>query len=174
MRVESGGNALAVSPKGAMGLMQIMPDTWAELRARYRLGADPFDPHDNIAAGAAYLREMLDRFGTAGFLAAYNAGPSRFEDYLAGLRPLNGETQRYLATLAHMLPDVGIAISGTNTATSADQHFAGLFVATSSASPPPSDAPADHPSAATSNDHNFALAPQPNALFVAVGTASQR
>lgn len=174
MRVESGGNALAVSPKGAMGLMQIMPDTWTELHARYQLGADPFDPHDNIMAGAGYLRELLDRFGTAGFLAAYNAGPSRFEDYLAGLRPLNGETQHYVSTLAHMLPDVGIASGGTNTATSGDQHSAGLFVATSSPSSPPSDAPAGHPSAATSNEHNFALAPQSNALFVAVRTASQR
>lgn len=174
MHVESGGNALAVSLKGAMGLMQIMPDTWAELRARYRLGADPFDPHDNIIAGAAYLRELLDRFGTAGFLAAYNAGPSRFEDYRAGLWPLNGETQRYLSTLAHMLPDVGIANSGPNTAVSDDWHVASLFVATSPVSWLPSDTTEGHPSADTSKDRNFALAPQSNALFVAVGTASQR
>ena len=47
-----------------MGLMQIMPKTWAELRARYGLGADPFDPRDNILAGAAYIRELHDRYGT--------------------------------------------------------------------------------------------------------------
>ena len=75
MQAESGGEMRAVSPKGAMGLMQIMPDTWAELRSRYGLGADPYDPHDNIMAGTAYLRELHDRFGERGFLAAYNAGP---------------------------------------------------------------------------------------------------
>ena len=75
MRVESNGNAHAVSPRGALGLMQIMPGTWVELSARYDLGIDPLDPHANILAGAAYLREMLDRFGLVGFLAAYNAGP---------------------------------------------------------------------------------------------------
>ena len=75
MRVESLGDPLALSPKGAMGLMQIMPDTWSELRSRYGLGADPYDPHDNIIAGAAYLRELHDRYGERGFLAAYNAGP---------------------------------------------------------------------------------------------------
>ena len=55
MRVESLGDPLALSPKGAMGVMQIMPDTWSELRSRYGLGADPYDPRDNIVAGAAYL-----------------------------------------------------------------------------------------------------------------------
>ncbi len=61
MRVESRGDRRAVSPKGAMGLMQLMPETWAALRARYGLGRDAFDPHDNILAGAAFLREMHDR-----------------------------------------------------------------------------------------------------------------
>ena len=56
--VESNGDPRAVSPKGAMGLMQVMPDTWAALRVRYRLGRDPYDPHDNIMAGAAYIREI--------------------------------------------------------------------------------------------------------------------
>ena len=56
MRVESGGVSRAVSPAGAMGLMQIMPATWASLRARYGLGPDPFDVRDNIMAGAAYPR----------------------------------------------------------------------------------------------------------------------
>ena len=58
MRAESFGEVRAISPKGAMGLMQIMPETWAHLRVRYGLGADPYDPHDNILAGAAYLREL--------------------------------------------------------------------------------------------------------------------
>ena len=66
MRVESSGRARAVSPKGAIGLMQIMPDTWAGLRLRYGFGSDPYDPRDNILAGAAYLREMHDRYGRGG------------------------------------------------------------------------------------------------------------
>ena len=78
MRIESRGDRRVVSAKGAMGLMQLMPETWAALRARYGLGRDPFDPHDNILAGAAFLREMHDRYGSPGFLAAYNAGPGRY------------------------------------------------------------------------------------------------
>lgn len=100
MRVESRGDVRAVSPKGAMGLMQLMPETWADLRLRYGLGSDPFDPRDNILAGAAYLRELHDRFGDSGFLAAYNAGPARYEAYLATGRPLPTETRAYLGALA--------------------------------------------------------------------------
>jgi soluble lytic murein transglycosylase-like protein len=75
MQVESNAKQRARSSKGAMGLMQIMPKTWTELHARYGLGADPYDPRDNILAGAAYIRELYDRYGVPGFLAAYNAGP---------------------------------------------------------------------------------------------------
>jgi hypothetical protein len=103
MQVESSGNARATSRKGAMGLMQIMPQTWVELSVRYELGLDPFDPHDNIIAGTAYLREMLDRFGSEGFLAAYNAGPKRYEEHLATARPLPDETQTYVARLAPLI-----------------------------------------------------------------------
>lgn len=93
-----------VSSAGAMGLMQIMPDTWTELRARYGLGVSPFDPHDNIVAGTAYLRELLDRYGNIGaMLAAYNAGPKRYDDYLATARPLPVETRNYVAKLAPIL-----------------------------------------------------------------------
>jgi hypothetical protein len=103
MRVESFGDARAVSQKGAIGLMQVMPKTYAELRVRHRLGADPCDPHNNILAGAAYLREMLDRYGSPGFLAAYNAGPARYNEHLLKGRPLPGETRDYVAKLAPMI-----------------------------------------------------------------------
>ncbi|MET4022127.1 hypothetical protein ABIC10_007259 [Bradyrhizobium sp. S3.2.12] len=103
MQAESGGNAHSISPRGALGLMQIMPATWVELSVRYDLGIDPFDPHDNIMAGAAYLREMLDRFGSAGFLAAYNAGPKRYEEHLATGRALPDETRIYIAKLAPLI-----------------------------------------------------------------------
>lgn len=100
MRAESANDPLAVSSAGAMGLMQIMPRTWDELRARYGLGSDPFEPRDNILAGTAYLREMYDRFGAPGFLAAYNAGPERYAEHLATGRQLPRETRAYVAALA--------------------------------------------------------------------------
>jgi hypothetical protein len=94
MRVESNGDSRAISTAGAMGLMQIMPATWASLRARHGLGADPYDVRDNIMAGAAYLREMHDRYGDAtAMLAAYNAGPGRYDDYRSRGRPLPAETR---------------------------------------------------------------------------------
>lgn len=105
IEVESGWNTRAVSPRGALGLMQIMPDTWVELSVRYQLGIDPFDPRDNILAGTAYLREMLDRFGLEGFLAAYNAGPRRYLEHLTTGKPLPEETQTYVAKLAPLIRD---------------------------------------------------------------------
>ncbi|WP_439577584.1 transglycosylase SLT domain-containing protein [Elioraea sp.] len=100
MRVESAGRYDAISSAGAMGLMQLMPATWEELRVRYQLGSDPFQPRDNILAGTAYLREMYDRFGSPGFLAAYNAGPGTFDRYLARQRGLPDETRRYVGMIA--------------------------------------------------------------------------
>lgn len=97
MRIESRGNPRAISPAGAMGLMQIMPATWTNLSARYSLGADPFDPRANIHAGAAYLRLMWDRYGDlAAMLAAYNAGPGRADAYVAARRPLPSVTVAYV------------------------------------------------------------------------------
>ncbi|MBY0333517.1 MAG: lytic transglycosylase domain-containing protein [Acetobacteraceae bacterium] len=111
MRAESAGDRHAVSHRGAMGLMQVMPATWAGLRAQHGLGADPFAPQDNILAGTAYLREMLDRFGSVPLmLAAYNAGPRRVEAHLATGQPLPAETRAYVAALAPPLTgDTGTA-----------------------------------------------------------------
>jgi soluble lytic murein transglycosylase-like protein len=106
MRRESGLDGRAVSPAGAVGLMQLMPQTYAELRARYGLGVDPFRPRDNVLAGAAYLREMYDRFGARGFLAAYNAGPARYAQHLAG-RQLPAETRAYVSALAPFIGSRG-------------------------------------------------------------------
>jgi len=103
MHAESREDVRATSPKGAMGLMQIMPSTWKDLSVRNGLGANPYDPHDNIVAGAAFLRELHDRYGSPGFLAAYNAGPRRYEDHLATGRPLPSETQAYVAALAPLI-----------------------------------------------------------------------
>lgn len=110
MRQESGGKMygrggqLITSGAGAMGLMQVMPATYDEIRGRYpELGSDPFDPHNNILAGAAYIREMYDIYGSPGFLAAYNAGPGRMDDYLTRSRTLPDETRRYVASIGPRL-----------------------------------------------------------------------
>ena len=103
MRQESAGNPTATSRVGAMGLMQVMPATYDILRSRYGLGSDPYEPRSNIMAGAAYIREMSDQFGAPAFLAAYNAGPQRLSDYLAGYSELPGETVNYLARIAPRL-----------------------------------------------------------------------
>jgi cell division septation protein DedD len=104
MHQESGGEQQATSPVGAMGLMQVMPATYEGLRERYQLGDDPYDPHNNILAGTAYIREMYDRFGAPGFLAAYNAGPDRVDSYLARRAALPDETVNYLAAIT---PNLG-------------------------------------------------------------------
>jgi soluble lytic murein transglycosylase-like protein len=104
MRAESGGqshrNGKPIRSRvGAMGLMQIMPGTWAGLTARYRLGANPDDPRANILGGTAYLREMYDQFGYPGLYAAYNAGPARYAAYVAGRSRLPRETVTYVASI---------------------------------------------------------------------------
>ncbi|WP_291297766.1 lytic transglycosylase domain-containing protein [Elioraea sp.] len=121
MRVESAGRPMALSGAGAMGLMQVMPATYAELANRHGLGPDPYYPKDNILAGTAYLREMYDRFGNPAFLAAYNGGPGTLDGYLAGRRGLPNETRNYVAKIAP-------AIAGTHPRNRADaavyQHAA--------------------------------------------------
>jgi soluble lytic murein transglycosylase-like protein len=105
MRAESGGRTTLndrpiVSHAGAMGLMQLMPGTWREMRAALGLGADSHDPRDNILAGTAYLRMMYDRFGYPGLFAAYNAGPARYARHLATGGRLPTETIDYVARVA--------------------------------------------------------------------------
>ncbi len=114
MHVESGGRTHLngqpiTSHAGAMGLMQIMPATYEYLRRRHDLGPDPHHPRDNIMAGAAYIREMYDQFGSPGFLAAYNAGPGRYGQYLNHGRPLPQETQRYVALIYPRIANINPA-----------------------------------------------------------------
>ena len=106
LKQESESKEDAVSPKGAMGLMQLMPETWADMKLRHDLGDDPFDPRDNVFAGTAYLSFLWDRYGTIeAMLAAYNAGPTRYEDALQNRRSLPAETQSYVTDLAPTLRD---------------------------------------------------------------------
>jgi hypothetical protein len=94
IHAESGFNARAVSPKGARGLMQLMPQTASRLGV-----ANSFDPGDNLEGGTRYLRELLERynFDLIKALAAYNAGPGRVEQY-HGVPPYY-ETQAYVARI---------------------------------------------------------------------------
>lgn len=172
MRAESFGDVRAISPKGATGLMQIMPETWAALRQRYRLGADPYDPHDNIIAGAAYLRELHDRYGIPGFLAAYNAGPGRWEDHLATGRPLPAETRAYLTRLAPIVGGSSADDTVILAAVVKSWTEASLFPARPEG--PPGDTPTAKPQQTSqpSTSHPAqdwtGLAPQSDGLFVAL------
>jgi soluble lytic murein transglycosylase-like protein len=133
MRAESGGDEHAISPRGAMGLMQLMPGTWVELSVRYGLGADPFDVHDNIIAGTAYLKDMHNRFGSPGFLAAYHAGPARYEQHLATGRPLPQETMVCVEAVTPSLADGQGEHKAVHTGRAVPWQEASLFVERSEA-----------------------------------------
>jgi hypothetical protein len=169
MMEESAGDVRAVSRQGAMGLMQIMPDTWEDLRSRHGLGLDPFDPRDNILAGAAYLREMHDRYGSPGFLAAYNAGPKRYEEYLTTARELPLETQVYVATIAPMIGPPLVAgrsaIARRDTPWQESTLFAARDLHRTLARLSPL-APSDRTSVGESAASRFALQPRADGLFV--------
>jgi soluble lytic murein transglycosylase-like protein len=130
MRAESGGRTRLdgrpiTSHAGAMGLMQLMPGTWAEMRARYGLGGDPHDPRDNILAGSAYLAELYSQFGHPGLFGAYNAGPARYSAWLAGRGALPAETRNYLARLAaETAPGASFAAAKANAPPAAQAHSA--------------------------------------------------
>ena len=171
LRAESAGDPRAVSPKGAIGLMQIMPDTWGDLRVRHRLGNDPYDPHDNIIAGAAYIRELLDRYGSPGWIAAYNAGPGRYEASLSG-RPLPAETRAYVATV---VPIIDGGEADTPVMAAAADPFAWtrapLFIAQPDRNPAAEPGSAERPpsdAASTPIVRDVsAIVPQSGGLFVA-------
>jgi hypothetical protein len=178
MQVESFGDARALSPQGAMGLMQIMPEAWAALRSRYGLGADPYDAHDNILAGAAYLRELLDRYGSPGFLAAYNAGPARYEDHLSTGRALPVETQAYVAALA---PVIGGGATDDATVVNVivrSWSEAPLFVMPAKSSPTKSPASSDPNSgqrATNSPAQDWTgLAPESQGLFISISHGNRQ
>lgn len=137
LMAESDGRIDAVSPKGAMGLMQLMPAAWREMRAELGLGDDPFRPRDNILAGAGYLRNLQDRFGPAGYLAAYNAGPGRYQQHLDGAAPLPRETIAYVARVRLR---VEVEALGARPV-SIDWRLSGLFAETVSQDAEPAAAP---------------------------------
>ena len=166
MQAESGGRTKLggrpiTSHAGAMGLMQVMPGTYAAMAREHKLGADPHDPRDNILAGTAYLRAMYDRYGYPGLFAAYNAGPGRYEAYLRAARRLPLETRAYVASLtsapmvraAQALPQPGAAAE-----MALENRPAGLFFRLTSR--------ARTPSAARPQE-------QPSGLFAVIGAADR-
>jgi soluble lytic murein transglycosylase-like protein len=127
MARESGGrtmldeNQQMVSRAGAIGLMQVLPETYNEMRAQYRLGDNPFDAHDNILAGAAYLRWLQGKYGYPAMFAAYNAGPGKLEDHLVHGVTLPAETRAYVGgitrALSLRLPSERVALTQPDGAT---------------------------------------------------------
>ena len=177
LRAESAGDVRAVSSAGAMGLMQVMPDTWAGLRARYGLGRDPYDPRDNILAGTAYLREMFDRYGNvAAMLAAYNAGPGRYDEHLATGRILPAETRAYVAALAPILGGA-TATDAPSSAPPPDWREAPLFVMrpgdARAVAAPPSDAQSGDARATVPARDPADAKSQGDSIFVADASGSE-
>lgn len=179
MQAESAGNPRAVSSAGAMGLMQIMPGTWAELRAAHGFGSDPFDLRENILAGAAYLRQMYDQFGAPAFLAAYNAGPGRYAEHLRAGRALPSETRGYVAALSRELGFSDAALLQPAGTVSADQwQAAPLFAPVFASREPERSAQPDRISAGAQNANepkpSRLQSNQSNALFVSRTGAPDR
>jgi soluble lytic murein transglycosylase-like protein len=125
MRLESGGrtmlaeNTPITSKAGAMGIMQLMPETWREMRAAYGLGNDPYDPHDSVMAGTAVLKILYARHGFPAMFAAYNAGPATLDAAQAGERMLPAETVAYMGGITRVLnggsPGGGSGVKATLT-----------------------------------------------------------
>ncbi|KAB2680931.1 lytic transglycosylase domain-containing protein [Brucella pseudintermedia] len=179
MRAESAGDVRAVSSAGAMGLMQVMPDTWAELRVRYSLGRNPYDPRNNILAGTAYLREMWDRYGDiAAMLTAYNAGPARYDEHRSKGRPLPAETRAYVASLAPTLRGERPLKNGSAVARPLDWREAAIFVGrgggAASADPASPDRLPDDARSPVTATPQMLVTTQPDGLFVARNAAGNR
>ncbi|MDQ7250539.1 lytic transglycosylase domain-containing protein [Dongia sedimenti] len=161
-RTELNGKPIT-SPAGAMGPMQVMPETYEEMRRRYGLGPDPYDPENNILAGTAYLAELYRRFGMTGMFAAYNAGPDRYQQFLDDGRPLPAETKAYLAALH---------LSGSGA--SAEPSFAsgqGLFFQLQNRSPPGS---VPHPEIETGGLFVPLVPPEPDPAAGSRGAGQRR
>lgn len=116
IRMESGGRTLMgenmaiTSSMGAMGIMQVLPQTYADMRAQYGLGEDPYDPHDNVIAGTGYLKWLFGKYGNPGMFAAYNDGPGNLEAFLNRGRELPQETHNYVSGISRMLGQAPVGL----------------------------------------------------------------
>lgn len=178
VRLGSDGNARVARRNGAVGLMQLTPETWAELRPRYALGDDPFDPRDSILAGTAHLREMYDRYRLQEFFAAYYMGPTRYDEHLKSGLPLSADVQTFVAVLAALIePGLKHVVGSPDRANAASWRKAPLFVVrskrNSSDNPSAASAQTDRSTSSQSTTDRQALAPHPNGLFVRRGMEAQ-
>lgn len=118
VQMESGGRTMLnettpiTSRTGAMGLMQLEPGTYREMRTQYGLGSNPYNPRDNITAGAAYLRWLYGKYGYPAMFAAYNDGPGNLEDRLFRGKLLPAETRNYISRIVTELGSAGAAQTG--------------------------------------------------------------
>jgi hypothetical protein len=109
MQTESGGRTMSAAFKpitsrvGAMGLMQLMPATYAQMRTEYHLGSNPYDPRDNVTAGVAYLGWLYHKYGYPAMFAAYNDGPGHLEERLTKGGLLPAETRNYVTHIVTAL-----------------------------------------------------------------------
>ena len=128
MRNETGGRTVQdgdkpiVSHAGALGVMQLMPQTYSQMAQRHGLGADAFKPRDNVFAAAAYLAWLEDRYGFPGMFGAYNFGPGNWEDHLHSKRALPAETRNYVKQITAYLKDSDAGIVNAVHLTRPDGH----------------------------------------------------
>ncbi|HEX4158801.1 MAG TPA: lytic transglycosylase domain-containing protein [Rhizomicrobium sp.] len=126
MQTESGGRTMSAAFKpitsrvGAMGLMQLMPATYAQMRVQYHLGMNPYDPHDNVIAGVAYLGWLYHKYGYPAMFAAYNDGPGHLEERLTKGGLLPAETRNYVT---HIVTALGGKTAGAEIAGSGAVKF---------------------------------------------------
>jgi hypothetical protein len=115
VQIESGGRTMSgahrpiTSRAGAMGVMQLMPATYRQMSAQYRLGANPYDPRDNIFAGTAYLHWLFRKYGYPAMFAAYNDGPGHLDERLMRGKLLPDETRNYVHRIVTTLGQSGPA-----------------------------------------------------------------
>lgn len=170
MRVESGEKSRARSQKGRHGPDANHAENLGRVARPAQSRRRSLRPRDNILAGAAYIRELYDRYGAPGFLAAYNAGPGRYERHLATGRPLPAETQAYVATLVPMIKSMRIDVQIAAVERSFAWANSSLFAARSAGTLPDSKSSADMRQNRSSRTHAVvdlsALAPQSSNLFV--------
>lgn len=168
MHAESRGRPRAISHKGAMGCMQIMPGTWTYLTRRYGVGSDPWNPRMNMIGGALYLAEMVRQFGYPGGYSAYNAGPGRYQRHVRNGVPLPAETVAYTAQITGTAPGSYRAPEAGAAPLAPRWQDAGIFMVSSQAGP---RSPAAH-DGATGDDRGAADPPTANTLFPALRPAS--
>ena len=174
VRVEISRNAHTPSRKDGVGLSQLSPERWTELRHRYALGTNPSDLRDSILAGTAHLREMYDRYGSKDFLATYIMGPTSYDEHMKSDAPLPEETQAVVADLGRLI-ELGLkdVVGSTTRAKVISWRKAPLFVAqterSSSDKALAAGVPTERSAKSQTSADGSALVPRADGLFARRG-----